>query len=108
MFSLGLLLYSIFLYIIIVRSDNLTEKLSFYLKDWKTIPNIISIVRILLIPIFALLFYKGNTFAAVIIIAVSGLSVLLTVKLQENTIKSAIWVKFLTLLQINLQFFLLQ
>lgn len=84
MFSLGLLLYSIFLYVKIERSDNMTEKLSFYLKDWKTIPNIISIVRILLIPIFALLFYKGNTFAAVIILAVSGLSDLIDGKIARK------------------------
>lgn len=62
----------------------MTEKLSFYLKDWKTIPNIISIVRILLIPIFALLFYKGNTFAAVIILAVSGLSDLIDGKIARK------------------------
>ena len=50
------------------------EKLAYYFKDWKTIPNYISFARILLIPVFAVLFYKGYTIAAFVILALSGLS----------------------------------
>lgn len=50
------------------------EKLAYYFKDWKTIPNYISFVRILLIPVFAVLFYKDHTIAAFVILALSGLS----------------------------------
>ncbi len=50
------------------------EKLSYYLENWKTIPNFISFVRILFIPVFAVLFYKDYTVAAFIILALSGLS----------------------------------
>ena len=50
------------------------EKLAYYFENWKTIPNLISFIRILLIPVFAVLFYKGETVAAVIILALSGLS----------------------------------
>lgn len=50
------------------------EKLAYYFENWKTIPNYISFVRILLIPVFAILFYKDYTIAAFVILAVSGLS----------------------------------
>lgn len=50
------------------------EKLAYYFKDWKTIPNYISFARILLIPVFAVLFYKDYTIAAFVILALSGLS----------------------------------
>ena len=50
------------------------EKLNYYLENWKTIPNFISFVRILFIPVFAVLFYKDYTVAAFIILALSGLS----------------------------------
>ena len=50
------------------------EKLAYYFENWKTIPNYISFVRILLIPVFAVLFYKDYTVAAFIILALSGLS----------------------------------
>lgn len=50
------------------------EKLAYYFENWKTIPNYISFVRILLIPVFAVLFYKDYTVAAFIILALSGIS----------------------------------
>lgn len=50
------------------------EKLAFLFENWKTIPNLISFIRILLIPVFAVLFYQGHTIAAVIILVLSGLS----------------------------------
>lgn len=45
-----------------------------YLKDWNTIPNIISYVRILLIPVFAVLFRQGHLAWALVAIVVSGLT----------------------------------
>lgn len=60
------------------------EKLAYLFENWKTIPNLISFVRILLIPVFAVLFYKGHTIAAVIILAVSGLSDLFDGKIARK------------------------
>lgn len=45
-----------------------------YLKDWNTIPNLISYVRILLVPVFAVLYYKGYIGWALAAIVVSGLT----------------------------------
>ena len=44
------------------------------LKDWNTIPNWLSYIRIALIPVFAVLFLKGETIWALIVLALSGLS----------------------------------
>ncbi len=44
------------------------------LKDWNTIPNWLSYIRIVLIPVFAVLFLKGYIGWALIVLAVSGLS----------------------------------
>ena len=51
------------------------EKKKFYLFEnvW-TIPNLLSLIRILLIPVFAVLFYRDNLIGAVICLAISGLS----------------------------------
>lgn len=45
-----------------------------YLKGWKTIPNLLSFIRILLVPVFAVLFYKGMLGWAVALLVISGLS----------------------------------
>ena len=50
------------------------EKLAFLFENWKTVPNLLSFIRILLIPVFAVLFYNGYTMAAVVWLAISGLS----------------------------------
>ncbi len=60
------------------------EKLAYYFENWKTIPNYISFVRILLIPVFAVLFYKDQTIAAAIILALSGLSDLVDGKIARK------------------------
>ncbi|MBR3816611.1 MAG: CDP-alcohol phosphatidyltransferase family protein [Clostridia bacterium] len=60
------------------------EKLSFYFKNWKTVPNLISFIRILLIPVFAVLFYNGQTIAAAVILALSGLSDLVDGKIARK------------------------
>lgn len=60
------------------------EKLNYYLENRKTVPNLISIVRILMIPVFAVFFYNGNTLGAVIILALSGLSDLVDGKIARQ------------------------
>lgn len=45
-----------------------------YLSNWKTIPNYISFVRILLIPVFAVLFYNDQLVWALIVVVLSGLT----------------------------------
>ena len=60
------------------------EKLAFYLDNWKTVPNLISFIRILLIPIFALLFYNGMTITSVVVLALSGLSDLVDGKIARK------------------------
>lgn len=60
------------------------EKLAYYFENWKTIPNLISAIRIALIPVFAILFYNGNTISAAIILALSGLSDLIDGKIARK------------------------
>ena len=43
-------------------------------KDWNTIPNWLSYLRIVLIPVFAVLFYNGYVGWAILVLAVSGLT----------------------------------
>ncbi len=43
-------------------------------KGCWTIPNLLSLIRILLIPVFAYLFYNDQKIAAVAVLAISGLS----------------------------------
>ncbi len=43
-------------------------------KDWNTIPNWLSYIRIALIPVFAVLFYNGYEIWALIILVFSGLT----------------------------------
>ena len=60
------------------------EKLGYLFKDWKTIPNLLSFLRILLIPVFAVLFAKGYNFAAMAVLAISGLSDLFDGKIARR------------------------
>lgn len=41
-------------------------------KDWNTIPNWLSYIRIALIPVFAVLFYNDKEIIALIVLVVSG------------------------------------
>ncbi len=50
------------------------EKLAYLFENWKTVPNLLSFIRILLIPVFAVLFYKGHVVWAAVVLAISGLS----------------------------------
>lgn len=45
-----------------------------YFTGCLTIPNLLSVIRILLIPVFAVLFNDGNYLWAVIVLAISGLT----------------------------------
>lgn len=53
-------------------------------KGCLTIPNLLSVIRIILIPVFAYLFLKGNQVAALIILAVSGLTDLFDGKIARR------------------------
>ncbi len=60
------------------------EKLAFLFENWKTVPNLLSFIRILLIPVFAVLFYKDMTIAAVVCLAASGFSDLIDGKIARR------------------------
>lgn len=60
------------------------EKLKFLFENWKTVPNLLSFIRILLIPAFAVLFYKGYTIASVVCLALSGFSDLIDGKIARR------------------------
>ena len=52
----------------------MAKKTAYLFENVWTIPNIISFVRILLIPVFGVLFYKGELLWALLILAFSGLT----------------------------------
>ncbi len=52
----------------------MAKKTAYLFENVWTIPNIISFVRILLIPVFGVLFYKGELLWALLILAISGLT----------------------------------
>ncbi len=49
-----------------------------------TVPNLLSLIRILLIPVFAVLFYKGELLWAVVILFLSGISDFLDGKIARR------------------------
>ena len=53
-------------------------------KGCWTIPNLLSLIRILLIPVFAVLFYQDQKIAAVAVLALSGLSDMLDGKIARK------------------------
>ena len=53
-------------------------------KGCWTIPNLLSVIRILLIPVFAYLFYNDQKIAAVAILAFSGLTDMLDGKIARS------------------------
>ena len=57
-----------------VRVESMEKKTSYLFQNVWTIPNLLSFIRILLIPVFAWLFYKGELIWAVVVLALSGLS----------------------------------
>ena len=44
------------------------------MKNWKTVPNLLSALRIVMVPIMAVLFVKGHPIWAVFVLFLSGLS----------------------------------
>ena len=57
------------------------------LKGWNTIPNWLSYIRIALIPVFAVLFYKGYVGWAMLVLGLSGLSDFLDGKIARKFIQ---------------------
>ena len=55
-----------------------------YLTDCWTIPNLLSVLRIIMIPIFAVLFYKDMIAWAVFVLFLSGLSDFLDGKIARK------------------------
>ncbi|MCR5484091.1 MAG: CDP-alcohol phosphatidyltransferase family protein [Clostridiales bacterium] len=53
-------------------------------KNWKTVPNLLSFLRIVMVPIFAVLFYKGYPIWAVFVLFLSGLSDFLDGKIARR------------------------
>ena len=52
----------------------ITSNIRDLLKNWKTIPNLLSALRIIMVPIMAVLFLKGHPVWAVFVLFLSGLS----------------------------------
>ena len=50
------------------------ETIKELLKNWKTVPNLLSALRIVMVPIMAVLFSKGYLLWAVFVLAMSGLT----------------------------------
>ncbi len=62
----------------------MAKKTEYLFSNVWTIPNLLSFIRILLIPVFAVLFAKGMLIPAVIVLAVSGLSDLFDGKIARR------------------------
>lgn len=61
------------------------EKKKFYLfENMWTVPNLLSAIRIILIPVFAVLFYRDELVGAVIVLAISGISDFLDGKIARR------------------------
>lgn len=53
-------------------------------KNWKTVPNLLSFLRIVMVPVFAVLFTKGYVIASVCVLALSGISDFLDGKIARR------------------------
>ena len=60
------------------------EKKNSLFDNWNTIPNWLSFARIIMVPIFAVLFLKGQVLWAVFVLALSGLSDFLDGKIARR------------------------
>lgn len=54
--------------------EGFSDNIKGLLKNWKTIPNLLSALRIIMVPIMAVLFVKGYPLWAVFVLFLSGLS----------------------------------
>ncbi len=55
-------------------NENLKKQLGNLMEGAMTIPNLLSVIRIILIPVFLVLFLKGSYLAAAIVLGISGLT----------------------------------
>ncbi len=55
-----------------------------YLTNWKTIPNLLSFLRIIMVPVFGVLFYHDHLIAALLILVASGLTDFLDGKIARR------------------------
>ena len=55
-------------------NENLKKQLGNLMEGAMTIPNLLAVIRIILIPVFLVLFLKGSYLAAVIVLGISGLT----------------------------------
>lgn len=60
------------------------KKTDYLFKNVWTIPNVLSFIRILMIPVFAVFFVKGKMLWAVLVLALSGLSDLFDGKIARR------------------------
>lgn len=64
--------------------SSLTSQMKDLSKGWMTIPNMLSVIRIILIPLFVYLFYIGNVTGSLIVIIASGLTDFLDGKIARK------------------------
>ncbi len=64
--------------------SNLREQAKRLTDGALTVPNALSLVRIILVPVFLVLFLKGSYLAAIIVVAVSGLTDFLDGKIARR------------------------
>ena len=55
-------------------NNEFKENIKGLLQNWKTVPNLLSALRIIMVPIMAVLFVKGHPIWAVFVLFLSGLS----------------------------------
>ncbi len=63
---------------------SLKDNLKGIFEGCLTIPNLMSVIRILLIPVFAVLYYKGYIWWSVLVLAISGVSDFLDGKIARK------------------------
>ncbi|MBQ7688045.1 MAG: CDP-alcohol phosphatidyltransferase family protein [Clostridia bacterium] len=62
----------------------MSKNASYLFENVWTVPNLLSFIRILLVPVFAVLFLKGELLWAVVVLAISGLSDLFDGKIARR------------------------
>lgn len=67
-------------------NENLKKQLGNLMEGAMTIPNLLSVIRIILIPVFLVLFLKGSYLAAVIVLGISGLTDLFDGKIDRKSV----------------------
>lgn len=62
----------------------LKENLRFIFKGSLTVPNLLTVIRIILVPVFGVCFYRERLLAAVIVLVISGLTDLFDGKIARR------------------------